>query len=41
MLLRGLLSLHEMPFGPAVTAKEKDVVRGNRSEKEAWQVLVD
>ena len=27
--------------GRVVTAEEWDVVRGNRSEKEAWQVLVD
>ena len=26
--------------GRAVTAKERDVVRGNRSKKEAWQVFV-
>ena len=32
MLPRGLLSRHELPFshrGRAVTAKERDVVRGN------------
>ena len=27
--------------GRAVTAEERVVVRGNRSEKEAWQVSVD
>ena len=27
--------------GRVVTAEERDVVRGNRSEQEAWQVLVD
>ena len=41
----GLLSLHGMHAfshrGRAVSAKERDVVRENRSEKEAWQVSVD
>ena len=44
VLLRGLLSLHGVLFshrGRAVTAKERDVVRGNRSKKETWQVFVD
>ena len=27
--------------GRAVTAKERDVVRENRSEKEPWQVSAD
>ena len=43
MLPRGLLSLHGIAFahrGRAVTAEKRDVVRGNRSEKEAWQVFV-
>ena len=44
LLPRGLLSLHEMPsltVDGAVTAKETVVVRGNRREKEVWQVFVD
>ena len=43
MLPRGLLSLHGVPFarrGGAVTAKQRFVVRGNRSGKEVWLVFV-
>ena len=43
MLPRCLLSMHGVPFarcGRAVTAKERFVVRGNKSKKKVWQVFV-